>query len=344
VRLSIVELGTVRPGTTEADGLADAIVTAQEADALGFHRVWFAEHHLSRSNASHHPELLIAMAGARTTRIRVGSGAVLLNHYSPFKVAEQFQQLEAMLPGRVDLGLGRATGGPVVDAALRSDRRSAPVDDHAERVTEVVAWLHEAFPAGHPFAGHPLMPSVAHVPQTWLLGSSPGGSALAANLGIGYTFAAFINPQAAGPALRAYRRDFRATGFGPEAPAAMLAVNVSLGEDEQDARRLVASAKGFYARLQRLGVTATIPTADEALRELTPAQRDEPTAIVDGRWPRFVAGDREQVQRTLRRMLDESGADELMIQDLIADPQDRRASHRRLAELFELRPAAGRAG
>jgi luciferase family oxidoreductase group 1 len=183
MRLSIVELATVAPGTTEADGLADAILTAQDAEALGFHRAWFAEHHLSRSHASHHPELLIAMAGARTTDIRVGSGSVLLNHYSPFKVAEMFQQLEAMLPGRVDLGLGRATGGPVVDAALRIDRRAQPVDDHAQRVSEVLAWLHQAFPARHPFADQPLMPSVPHVPQTWLLGSSPGGSALAAGLG-----------------------------------------------------------------------------------------------------------------------------------------------------------------
>lgn len=338
MRLSIVELATVAPGTTEADGLADAIITAQDAEALGFHRAWFAEHHLSRSHASHHPELLIAMAGARTTDIRVGSGAVLLNHYSPFKVAEMFQQLEAMLPGRVDLGLGRATGGPVVDAALRIDRRAQPVDDQAQRVSEVVAWLHQAFPAGHPFAGQPLMPSVPHVPQTWLLGSSPGGPALAAGLGIGYAFAAFINPQAAGHALRAYRRAFRPTGFGPQTPAAMLAVNVSLGEDADDARRLVASAKGFYARLQRLGITATIPTAQEALRELTPAQHAEPTTIVDGRWPRFVAGDAGQVEQTLRQMLDESAADELMIQNLIADPDGRRASHRRLAELFELRP------
>jgi alkanesulfonate monooxygenase SsuD/methylene tetrahydromethanopterin reductase-like flavin-dependent oxidoreductase (luciferase family) len=118
----------------------------------------------------------------------------------------------------------------------------------------------------------------------------------------------------------------------------MLAVNVSLGEDADDARRLVASAKGFYARLQRQGITATIPTAQEALRELTPAQHAEPTTIVDGRWPRFVAGDAGQVEQTLRQMLDESAADELMIQNLIADPDDRRASHRRLAELFELPP------
>ena len=119
MKLSIVDLGTVAPGTTETDALADALATARHAEALGFHRVWFAEHHLSRSGASHHPELLIAAAGIMSSSIRLGSGAVLMNHYSPFKVAEMFQQLEALAPGRIDLGMGRATAGPVLDAALQ---------------------------------------------------------------------------------------------------------------------------------------------------------------------------------------------------------------------------------
>jgi luciferase family oxidoreductase group 1 len=338
MRLSIVELATVSPGATEADALADALRTAQHADALGFHRVWFAEHHLTTSQASHNPELMIAFVGAQTSGIRVGSGSVLLNHYSPFKVAEVFQQLEAMLPGRVDLGLGRATSGPIIDAALRPDRRSEPADDHAQRVTEVLAWLYEAFPETHPFAGHPLVPSVPTVPQTWLLGSSPDGSSLAASLGIGYAFAGFINPASAAQALRNYGASFHPNGLGLDRPRAMLAVNVSVGADPADGDRLVASAKGYYARLARVGPGATVPSADQALRELTPTERDEPTAIVDGRWPRFVAGDTDQVGATLRQMLDESGADELMIQNLIADPSDRRVSHQRLAQLFELRP------
>jgi luciferase family oxidoreductase group 1 len=336
MRVSIVDLGTVAPDGDESRALAESIRTAQHAEAHGFDRIWFAEHHLTASNASHHPELLIAAAGARTSRIRVGSGSVLLNHYSPLKVAEMFQQLEAMYPGRVDLGLGRATGGPVIDLALRPDRRVQPVDDHRERVAEVQAWLDGAFPAGHPFAGQPLMPSVPGVPETWLLGSSPHGGALAADLGMGYTFAGFINPPAASAALREYRRRFRPREGGPAAPRAMLAVNVSVGADADDARRLVGSAKGFYARLAREGAAATIPPGDVGLRELTPAQRDEPTTIVRGRWPRFVAGDADTVRATLEEMLQEGEADELMVQNLIADPEDRRASHARIAEIFGL--------
>lgn len=335
-KVSIVELATVAPGTGESEALADALATARHADRLGFHRVWFAEHHLSRAAASHHPELLIAAAGVQTTGIRVGSGSVLLNNYSPFKVAEMFQQLEAMTPGRVDLGLGRATSGPVIDAALRQDRGTQPADDHAERVSEVLAWLHEAFPGDHPFAGNPLMPSVPGVPETWLLGSSPGGYGLAARLGIGYSFAAFIRPDAAAEALRAYRRDFRPTGLGPERPRAMLSVNVAVGEDAEHARRLISSAKGFYARLHRQGAGALIPSPEQALGELSAEQAEEPTAIVDGRWPRFVAGNQNGVRTTLERMLEESQANELMVQNMIADPAERRASHGRIAAIFGL--------
>ncbi|MEV4421331.1 MsnO8 family LLM class oxidoreductase [Patulibacter sp. NPDC049589] len=340
MNVSIIDLGTVGPDGDESRALAESIRTAQHAEAHGFHRVWFAEHHVTASNASHHPELLIAAAGAQTSRIHVGSGSVLLNHYSPLKVAEMFQQLEAMYPGRVDLGIGRASGGPAIDLALRPDRRSQPVDDHPQRVAEVLAWLEGTFPAEHPFAGHPLMPSVTGRPSTWLLGSSPQGAGLAAQLGLGYTFAGFINPGAAAGALQDYRRRFRRRDAGPAEPRAMLAVNVSLGEDDDDGRRLVGSAKGFYARLGRLGAAATIPPGDVGLAELTPEQRDEPTSIVRGRWPRFVAGGPDAVRATLEEMLQQSGADELMVQNLIADPEDRRASHARLARLLGLQSAA----
>lgn len=338
MKLSIIELGTVAPGTTEKDGLVDSLETARHADVAGFHRVWFAEHHLSRTGASHHPELLIAAAGTQTSGIRVGSGAVLMNHYSPFKVAEMFQQLEAMFPGRVDLGMGRATAGSVIDMALQRDRQHPAEADHQQQVLETVAWLYEGFPPHHPFAGHPLMPSVAEVPQTWLLGSSPSGSGLAAGLGIGYTFAGFINPAGAAPALRAYRAGFRPQGFGLETPRAILAVNVTVADTAAAAQHLVGSAKGFYSRLRRIGGEALLPSADEAARELSAAERDQPTSVIGGQWPQFVAGDPEQVRATLEQMLEESGADELMVQNLIADPGDRRRSHALLAEMFGLAP------
>lgn len=338
MKLSVVDLGTVAPGTTESEALVDSLATARHAEAAGFHRIWFAEHHMSRSGASHHPELLIAAAAMRTSHIRLGSGSMLMNHYSPFKVAEMFKQLEAMAPGRIDLGMGRATAGPVIDMALQQDRQQPFRADHQQQVLETLAWLYESFPDDHAFAGHPLMPSVPQVPQTWLLGSSPSGSSLAAGLGIGYTFAGFINPPGAAPALRAYREGFRAQGFGLDSPRAILAVNVTVGDTDAEGQHLVSSAKGFYARLGRTGVVATIPSADDGARELTDMQKQEPTAIVDGRWPRFVAGGPDEVRATLEQMIEESGADEVMVQDLIADPDDRRRSHELLARAFGVPP------
>lgn len=339
MKLSIVDLGTVAPGTTEKEALADALATTRHAEEWGFHRVWFAEHHLSRSGASHHPELLIAAAAMVTSRIRLGSGAVLMNHYSPFKVAEMFKQLEAMAPGRIDMGMGRATAGPVLDLALQQNRQDPARADHQQQVLETITWLYESFPDDHPFTDHPLMTSVSEVPQTWLLGSSPKGSALAAGLGIGYTFAGFINPHGAAPALRHYRERFQAQGFGLDSPRAILAVNVTVGETDAEGQRLVGSPKGFYARLGRAGRAAgsvMVPSAEEAAQEMTQAEKDEPTTIVAGQWPRFVAGGPDEVRATLEQMIEESGADEVMIQNMIADPADRRRSHELLAEAFGL--------
>lgn len=277
----------------------------------------------------------------RTSRIRLGSGAVLMNHYSPFKVAEMFKQLEAMAPGRIDLGMGRATSGPVLDQALQQNRQHLFRADHRQQVAETMAWLYEAFPPEHPFANKPLMPTVPEVPHTWLLGSSPNGSNLAAGLGIGYCFAGFINPAGAAPALRHYRDTFEPAGFGLDSPRAILAVNVTAADTQAEALHVANSPKGFYARLARAGREAgavMVPSPEEAATEMSPAEMDEPTTVVNGRWPRFVAGGPTQVRATLEQMAAESGADEIMVQDLIADPLARRRSHEVLAEAFGINP------
>lgn len=341
MKLSIVDLGTVAPHSTEHDALADALETARHAEAHGFHRIWFAEHHMSPSGASHHPELMIAAAAAVTSRIRVGSGAVLMNHYSPFKVAEMFKQLEVMTPGRIDLGMGRATAGPVFDLALQQNREKRHQADHHQQVLEVLAWLYGAFPEDHPFHGYTISPSVPSNPQTWLLGSSPQGSNLAGGLGIGYTFAGFINPGAAAFAMRQYRAAFRPQGFGLDEPRSILGVNVTVGETTEEGRYLAGMPKGYYARLARVkhiseAGKVMVPTAEEAAAEMTQAEIDEPTWIVDGRWPKFVAGGPDDVRATLEQMAEESQADEIMIQDMIADPATRRRSHELLADVFDL--------
>lgn len=332
MRLSVVDLGVVAPDTGETEALSDSVAFAKHVERLGYHRIWFAEHHASTMGASHHPELLVAAVGAHTSSIRIGSGAVLMNHYSPFKVAEMFKQLEAMYPGRVDLGMGRATAGPVLDLAMQQNRQSPAQPDHQQQVAETVAWLTGGFPPEHPFASTTLLPSVPEVPHTWLLGSSPSGSNLAAGLGIGYTFAGFINPAGAAPALRHYREQFQRGPTQLATPRAMLAVNVTVGETPAEAARLVSSPKAYYARIGRGDFATKVPAADIAAAELTQAERDQPTNIVGGEWPRLVAGSPAQVRDTLEQMVEESGADEVMVQNMIPNPADRHRSHELLAE------------
>jgi luciferase family oxidoreductase group 1 len=239
--------------------------------------------------------------------------------------------------------MGRQKAGPVLDPvadlALRRDREVEPPDDYPKQIAQVLAWLHNAFPEGHAFAFKPLLPSVPTVPQPWLLGATAGSAELAAHFGIGYAFAGFIKPAEAAAALRAYRARFAPTPFGEGAPRCILAVNVTAAPSAEEARGLVWSARAYYARLARQGARAVVPTPVEAASELSEEERLEPTRIVAGRWPRFVAGDPQQVRATLDEMLAESGADELMVQDLAPDPAARRRSHRLLAQACGL--AAG---
>lgn len=337
MQLSIVDTSQVPAGQTAVEALAATAELARLADRLGYARYWLAEHHgAGRMNASSSPEVMIARVASVTGRIRVGSGGVLLNHHSAFRIAETFRLLHAMFPGRVDLGLGRATGGPVVDLALQRDRsRRLHLDDHGEQIVEVLAWLDRAFPDDHPFASTPLFPGVAGNPEPWVLGSSPSSAAVAGALGLPYCFAGFISPTAVGSALDAYRRAFRPSPSptGVSEPRTMVGVNVSCGETEEEASRLRASVELFYERLFR-GEIRPLPAADDAVAELggLPA----PSRYAAGDWPRSISAAPDRLRELLETMADEVGADELILQDLISDRADRRRSYELIAGAFEL--------
>lgn len=189
MRLSIVDISVVPPAGSRTDAFRQSIELAQHAEHWGYERYWVAEHHGSPSVAGRAPEVLIAAIAAR---IRVGSGSVLLNHYSPFKVAEVFCTLNELYPGRIDLGAGRATTGPVTDMALQQDRSRSFRADSNQQIVELVAWLEGGFPEDHSFAQHPVH-TIASLPELHLLGSSPWSASAAAQLGLRYVFAGFIN-------------------------------------------------------------------------------------------------------------------------------------------------------
>ncbi|MGW0928949.1 LLM class flavin-dependent oxidoreductase [Streptomyces sp. NPDC002644] len=340
MKLSLVELSTVAPGGDKAQALKDSIDAAKQAEDLGYHRIWYAEHHDSASTASSAPEILIALAAGATSRIRVGSGAVLLNHYSPYKVAETFLQLEALTPGRIDLGLGRATAGPMADLALRRNRDVPPADDFAEQVQEVLAHFNGRFPADHPFARLNPAAGVASRPEVWILGSSGNSARMAGELGLGYAFAGFINPDGASRALLRHGAFSAPAANGPAGGRGILSVSAAVADTDAEARRLNWSRTALMARLARQGTAAQVPTVEEAERELSQEQKDTPTVITDGRWPRQLAGSPDTVRDQLEQMTQATGVDEVMVQDIIADPAARAHSRALLAKALGVVPTA----
>ncbi|MFI5756746.1 LLM class flavin-dependent oxidoreductase [Streptomyces sp. NPDC051569] len=332
MKLSLVELSAVAQGQSQTEALENSLATVRHAEEIGLHRVWFAEHHATHGVASHSPELLMAAATRVSSRIRLGSGAVLLNHHSPFRVAESFHQLEAFAPGRIDLGLGRATAGPLIDLALQRDRRARPENDFDQQVQEVLAYYHGGFfPAEHPFSRLELPPTPETKPDVWILGSSGNSAGLAAALGVGYAFSGFINPNGAAAAFQAYRKNFRPTPYGPEQPQSMLAVNVAVADTEEEARRLAWPFRAFRDQLGRVGLAALAPRPDEAGRMLSAAAKNEPTTIVNGRLPRQLTGTPATVRAQLEQMAELTGATEIMIHDILPDQEARLHSHALLA-------------
>jgi luciferase family oxidoreductase group 1 len=330
MKLSLVELAGVAPDSDKPQALKEAVAAAQQAEDLGYHRIWYAEHHDAASAASSAPEILIALAATATSRIRVGSGAVLLNHYSPYKVVENFLLLEALAPGRIDLGLGRATAGPVVDLALRRDRGVPPTDDFADQVQEILAHLEGGFPADHPFARLDPTAGIPSRPQVWILGSSGSSAQMAGRLGLGYAFAGFINP---GGAIRSLLRHGAHAAGSRSGRGGILSLSVVVADTDAEARRLSWTRTALMARLARNGTRAQVPTVEEAARELTQAQKDAPTVITDGRWPLQIAGSPQTVRDQLEQMTKAAGVEEVMVQDMVADPATRAHSRALLAQV-----------
>ncbi|MBZ6496202.1 LLM class flavin-dependent oxidoreductase [Natrinema longum] len=333
--LSIVDLAPVPEGGTATEAYENTVELARLAEELGYTRFWMAEHHgMTDSIASTTPETLIAHLAAETDEIRVGSGTVLLNHYQPFKVAETFSSLDALAPGRVDLGLGRATGIPAADRALGTDRQKRnPDEDHAEKIDATVSHLYDGFPDDHAYADLQLPRSADDVPEVWVLGSSPSSAEIAGELGLRYCFAGFIRPTLAERAFETYRDTFEPSplGAGPDEPTGMLAMNVACGDSDDDAARLRATAEASYKRMRR-GVVGSPPSVEAAIEELGGVPEPTPNPLPDGDWPRSISGSPETVAELLEQLTDRVGVDDVVVQNIIADHDDVLRSHELLAD------------
>jgi luciferase family oxidoreductase group 1 len=303
-------------------------------DRLGYHRYWVAEHHGGPMLASASPEVLIGPIAAATSRIRVGSGGVMLPHYSPLKVAETFTILAGLFPGRIDLGLGRAAGtDPMTTFALQRDRRQAAPDDFPQQMAELLAYLDDSLPEDHPFARLAgVLPGRPELPVPWLLGSSPQSAIWAAQLALRYAFADFINAEGADIA-RLYRERFE-PARDLQAPRTAVAVWALAAPTEEEAVFLSTSSRMSFTMLRR-GELIPVPAPEKAVEFL----RREGKPLTGGRpGRRSIVGSPERVRAEIEAVTVEYGAEEVIVVTITYDHQARRRSYELLAEAFDLEP------
>jgi luciferase family oxidoreductase group 1 len=306
MRLSILDQSPISEDSSGPEALQNTLDLARLGDELGYHRYWVAEHHGGLMLAGPSPEVLIGPIAAATQRIRVGSGGVMLPHYSPFKVAESFSVLSGLFPGRIDLGVGRAAGtDPLTTYALQRDRRDAAPDDFPQQLVELLGYLKGELPGDHPFKHLPAsLPGLPEKPEVWLLGSSHQSAIWAEELGLKYAFADFINPAGADP-------------------ADIVCVSAICAETDEEAERLAASGRMAFAML-RMGRLIRVPPVEKALRFLE--TREPPS----GR--RAVLGSPETVKRGLEEVAAAYQADEVMVVTITHDHAARRRSYELIAE------------
>jgi luciferase family oxidoreductase group 1 len=331
-RLSVLDQSPISEGSSGAEALRNTLDLATLADQLGYHRYWVAEHHGGPMLAGPSPEALIGPIAAATSRIRVGSGGVMLPHYSPLKVAETFSLLAGLFPGRIDLGLGRAAGTDAMTTfALQRDRRQAAPDDFPQQLAELLGYLDDRLPEDFPFARlAKTLPGTPERPEPWLLGSSAQSALWAAELGLPYAFADFINPKGAEIAVL-YRERFAEHEHAGLRPRTAVAAWVICADSDDEARRLAASARMTFTLLRR-GELIAVPPPQRALDFL--AAEDRAGAPRSER--RAILGPPAIVRAQLEGLVAEYGAEEAIIVTITYDHQARRRSYELLAQAFGL--------
>jgi luciferase family oxidoreductase group 1 len=335
LHLSVLDQSPVRPGATARQALQETTQLAQLADRLGYTRFWVSEHHNTTTLAGSSPEVLLAHLGAHTRRIRLGSGGVMLPHYSPLKVAENFKLLEALHPSRIDLGLGRAPGADRLTAYALNPSNKFEEDAFIEQLVDLQAYLRDERTPETIHERVQAIPKIDTQPALWLLSSSGQSGQFAAQLGMAFSFAQFINPSGGPAAVRAYRRHFQPS---PElaAPVANVALFVLCADTEDKANAL---AKAMYIQLLRFdqGLRGPYPTAAETAAYTFSPEEQARLAYHKGR---VVSGTPAQLREHLLRIAAAYEVEELTIVSITADFGDRLRSYELLAEAFDLAPAS----
>jgi luciferase family oxidoreductase group 1 len=346
MKFSVLDHSGVTEGQSPAQAIQDSLRLARHCDGLGYLRYWVSEHHNTDAVAGSAPEVLLGAIAASTTRIRVGSGGVMLPHYAALKVAEQFRVLEAIAPGRIDLGIGRAPGSDGLTAhALNPYANSSGRDEFPGQVRDLIAWLHgTALPAGHPFAAITAQPQSAGAPEVWMLGSSDYGAQLAAYFGLPYCFAHFFAPgrgsdARAAQAVRLYKDSFRPSPQLAE-PYAALAVTMMAAETTERARYELGS-RLLWSLKREAGYHGPFPSPEEADRRSYSASEQ---AFMDRARAAQIYGTGAEVAAGLHGLAHRLDADELILVSTAFDPAVRRRSYSLVADALGIRPKLALAG
>jgi luciferase family oxidoreductase group 1 len=334
--LSILDLSPVTTATPGSAALRNSLDLARLSDRLGYTRYWLAEHHNIPSIASSAPEIMIGQIAAATTRIRVGSGGVMLVNHAPLMVAERFKVLEALFPGRIDLGLGRAPGtDPVTSYALRRRQDARDGDDFLERFQELLLLERGGLPEGHPFRSVHAVPMDVALPPVWLLGSSGYSAELAASVGMGFAFAHHFAEHDAANAMLSYRAHFKPSRELAQ-PYAILATAAIAADTDAEAERIAASAELHFVNRMKGQYLPLVAPKEAAAHSYSPIERER---LAQHR-ARLAVGGIDTVMHRLLALIEATRADELMITSLIYDHTARRYSYELLARAFGLAPRA----
>ena len=329
VPLGVLDQSPVISGHSPARAIAETVSLARLAEELGYHRYWLAEHHAIAALADPSPEILVSSVACATSRIRVGTGGVLLPYYSPLKIAEQFRMLEALFPGRIDLGLGRAPGADPRTALALADGEYPGAEHMPQQVQDLIGFLDSSLPSDHPYAKVKAQPAGDTSPEVWLLGSSEYSGALAAQLGLRFAFAHFTSAFGGEAVARAYRDRYRPSEREPQ-PRSLVCVFVICAKTREEAERLAASVDLRRLHMAK-GIDAPVPTLEEAKAyRASPQER----AYIEQQRARLVHGDPGEVREKLLELKEDFAADELMVITITGDYESRRTSYRLVAEAF----------
>ena len=330
VPLSVLDLYPIFAGGLPSASIHASLTLARRVDELGYARYWIAEHHNIPSIASSAPEVLIGHVAGLTRRIRVGAGGIMLPNHAPLHVLEVFRTLEALYPGRIDLGIGRAPGtDPITSSLLR--RRSSGGGDVNDQIEELFDLVNKTFPDGHPMRSIEIMPGDAMMPPIWMLGSTSAGAGIAAAYGVGFAFAGHFSMGEADGAVARYRAEFRPRSE-VDRPYLIMAVTVVCGETDEHARDLTAPLRVAYARLAA-GRPGPFPSVEEA-RAYRFSSLELP--VVERFAQGAVVGSAATVKAGLERLVERTSADELMISTVVPIHRERVASYERLASAWGL--------